>query len=228
MQSRYYNPFFGRFVNTDDPENISIEQNALTCNTYACCYNDPVNETDYNGQIIASILEKIFFGILVGFLQQATIDIVEWVFAKYVIGKNVQFKTSNTEDYLTAILSAVVDQFKPSIKITTLIGALNIIAKYLTKMIRGKMVSNDWINLAIDVFALCLTEMLGRQLRKLERKIKQIRKLRWRNANSSSFRIPLKNVKIKIKYCGFAVNCAIPVSQQFASSLVNILCYAKK
>ena len=224
LQSRYYNPEIGRILNTDDPECVAIGTNALACNLYTYCYNDSVNGTDHGGQLVAKIIEKIFVGILVGFLKQAAIDIIEWVFKKYVLKRTVSFSTSPAEDYVSTILSSVVDQFKPSCRAFVAVGVINILVKYLPKMIRGDMKQKDWLILLVDIVTVYLLSLLSDVLRKLDGKIKQIRRLRWGISNSASFRIPLKNVKNKIRYWGVTVNFAIPISQQLISSFINALC----
>lgn len=50
LQSRYYEPGFGRFINADDPR-IALESKEETdgTNLFAYCCNDPVNNVDYTG-----------------------------------------------------------------------------------------------------------------------------------------------------------------------------------
>lgn len=53
LQSRYYNPEWGRFLNAD--ELISTGQGMLCHNMYAYCGNNPINREDPTGE---------FFGII--------------------------------------------------------------------------------------------------------------------------------------------------------------------
>ena len=48
LQSRYYDPAIGRFVNADGM--ISTRNNMLGVNLFAYCYNNPINLVDNNGQ----------------------------------------------------------------------------------------------------------------------------------------------------------------------------------
>lgn len=48
LQSRYYNPEMGRFINADAL--VSTGQGLLGNNMFAYCNNNPVNYTDFNGQ----------------------------------------------------------------------------------------------------------------------------------------------------------------------------------
>ena len=55
------------------------------------------------------------------------------------------------------------------------VGVITIFVKYLPKMIRGNMGKKDWLNLLVDIITVYLLSLLCDVLRKLERKIKQIR-----------------------------------------------------
>jgi RHS repeat-associated protein len=48
LQSRYYNPVFGRFINTDT--NLGSTNNILSNNPYSYCHNTPVNFVDSSGK----------------------------------------------------------------------------------------------------------------------------------------------------------------------------------
>ena len=50
LQSRYYNPEVGRFVNSDDPSILFPTSNQCICvNFFAYCYNNPMNLSDPTG-----------------------------------------------------------------------------------------------------------------------------------------------------------------------------------
>jgi RHS repeat-associated protein len=50
LQSRYYNPVWGRFINADDPSVLTVSQVDLTDkNLFSYCDNNPVMRTDFNG-----------------------------------------------------------------------------------------------------------------------------------------------------------------------------------
>jgi len=81
LQSRYYDPSTGRFINGDMPEFAIISQTALGHNLYAYCENKPISMIDYLGteaialSVIAStvatalakaigVVLKIIFGLI--------------------------------------------------------------------------------------------------------------------------------------------------------------------
>jgi RHS repeat-associated protein len=51
LQSRYYDPMVGRFINADDVALIGVSGTPLGYNMYAYCENDPVNMLDENGYV---------------------------------------------------------------------------------------------------------------------------------------------------------------------------------
>ena len=63
LNSRYYDPQIGRFINADDISTLDVTQIALNgLNLYAYCLNNPVNETDDDGNI-PNWLKWLLFGI---------------------------------------------------------------------------------------------------------------------------------------------------------------------
>ena len=49
LQSRYYDPAAGRFVNADTPEMMLTADSILETNFFDCCYNSPINNIDPSG-----------------------------------------------------------------------------------------------------------------------------------------------------------------------------------
>ena len=63
LQSRYYNPVVGRFVNGDEEECALASQNVLDANLFSYCESEPVNNTDSNGAISYKKVLKILKGL---------------------------------------------------------------------------------------------------------------------------------------------------------------------
>ena len=56
LQSRYYNPEWGRFLNCDDTSILLATQGETHgANLYAYCENNPINHVDYTGYLFESI-----------------------------------------------------------------------------------------------------------------------------------------------------------------------------
>ncbi len=72
LNSRYYDPELGRFINADDISTLDVTQIALNgLNLYAYCLNNPVNETDENGYLLLWLL---LVGIITGAVIGGTIN----------------------------------------------------------------------------------------------------------------------------------------------------------
>ncbi len=59
LQSRYYDPEVGRFINSDSTDYLDYTGTVLGCNLFAYCENDPVNFVDANGTSKVETLNKI-------------------------------------------------------------------------------------------------------------------------------------------------------------------------
>ena len=87
LQSRYYDPNTGRFINADDTNYLNVTGTVLGCNLFAYCENDPVNRVDPRGcsyeseqktGIIVAIISIIFaFIILFGAYKGQTAEQIE-------------------------------------------------------------------------------------------------------------------------------------------------------
>jgi len=70
LQSRYYNPQWGRFLNADDSTVLGIDQgNLIQYNLFAYCVNNPVNRTDPSGYISMQLI-MIIAGAVIGGIWQ--------------------------------------------------------------------------------------------------------------------------------------------------------------
>ena len=74
LQSRYYNPIWGRFINADIY--ISTGQGVLGCNMFAYCNNSPIAKSDKNGEIWNIVIGAAVGG-LVGGLVSATFQLLD-------------------------------------------------------------------------------------------------------------------------------------------------------
>ena len=95
LQSRYYDPEVGRFINCDDVRYIGATQTELSYNPFSYCANDPVNNYDPSGLIAMSTC--VIIGIGIGALIGGSIGYVlatkngytvkdGWEFWQYICG----------------------------------------------------------------------------------------------------------------------------------------------
>jgi RHS repeat-associated protein len=71
LQSRYYNPTWGRFINADDPGYMGIDGTPSSYNLFSYCGNNPVTRADDDGEFW-----HIVIGAVVGLVTQYVSDVV--------------------------------------------------------------------------------------------------------------------------------------------------------
>ena len=59
LQSRYYDPEIGRFINADDVDYLGASGKPISYNLFAYCENNPVNNSDPGGRISKETFKKI-------------------------------------------------------------------------------------------------------------------------------------------------------------------------
>ena len=62
LNSRYYDPAVGRWLNPDDTANLGVEEVMLSYNLFAYCLNNPVNRFDVDGNWSLSNRAKVAIG----------------------------------------------------------------------------------------------------------------------------------------------------------------------
>ena len=100
LNSRYYDPEIGRFINIDDITVLDVTNIALNgINLYAYCLNNPVNEVDESGYFILAFLISILVLGVVNVAIQFVGDVVNYA----ATGK----WTSSWEDYVGAFIGGM-------------------------------------------------------------------------------------------------------------------------
>ena len=61
LQSRYYDPVTGRFINADDTQYVMSQVNVLASNAYTYCVNNPVNNIDPKGSFLLTLSYQVTF-----------------------------------------------------------------------------------------------------------------------------------------------------------------------
>ena len=95
LNSRYYNPTLGRFINAD--EYLSAGENLLITNVFAYCYCDPINLKDPNGNIAeAALIFTDLSAELIASIAAALGVTVIWVVGIILIVGVVELSRSST------------------------------------------------------------------------------------------------------------------------------------
>ena len=98
LNSRYYDPETGRFINADGF--VSTGQGQLSANMFAYCENNPVNREDKNGQW-GNIIIGALIGAVVGVIGQVVSDVVTSI-------ANGEVTISNWQTYTGALVGGAV------------------------------------------------------------------------------------------------------------------------
>ena len=87
LNSRYYDPQTGRFINADDTYFLIIDQGTLIqYNLFSYCHNNPTNMTDINGNIPFFVITGIIGAIAGGIIGYATTGSWQGAVAGVAIG----------------------------------------------------------------------------------------------------------------------------------------------
>lgn len=173
LQSRYYDPTTGRFVNADHSTILKVSGNkAKECNLFLYCYNNPMNYSDPSGYVAANIIGAVIGGIigavggyyLANFLADK-LNLHHWkrnVFvwgltaligaAAAAIGWFLGPYVARAWAWITARLSGLLRGVYKGIKLTTQTTKHINVSKHLWKTIMKKVTNSEIkriVNLAI-------------------------------------------------------------------------------
>jgi hypothetical protein len=158
LNSRYYNPEIGRFINSDGF--LGAEGNILSTNLYAYCHNNPVTYTDEDGY---SILVTTFIISAVASFISKYIEDIMFNYMSGLRGNDVFRFASSIENYIAVIigggLSGVIDKLVPGSG--KIINALLVpFTIQLMEVISRKRVNFDPVRYIQDAQNRFLTSML--------------------------------------------------------------------
>ena len=137
LQSRYYNPEWGRFLNADFAEVIGNESTLTDKNLYAYCDSNPIMRQDHNGEFW-----HVLIGAGVGIIGQYVADVVSNVVSGEQQGWNVLLPSSSLVDYFAAAASGAL----AATGIGTIGSALANAAIDGTAYVANKLIEGEQIN----------------------------------------------------------------------------------
>ena len=143
LQSRYYDAGVGRFINVDGCFAWDVEKSGFTTNFYVYCENNPINQLDVNGNIVAKIIIRAIFGALFGAAMQYLADVLQnlldCAIDKKKITQNIWKTRSGIGDYISAIVSGAVDAtLKIGVWKSIGVSFASTIVGHLVNWIKGK------------------------------------------------------------------------------------------
>ena len=120
MQSRYYNSEVGRFLNADEAELLFTCNENVISNLYACCVNNPANNSDRTGRWVERVVGGIAGAAIFAALAYTVCDVIS-------LFVNISKKTIAATVAAFALLGGIIGAvFGPSF-----------IAKHSTRMMRA-------------------------------------------------------------------------------------------
>lgn len=120
LQSRYYDPEIGRFINSDDVSYIGASGTETGYNPFAYCENNPVNNTDSSGEAFG-LIQSMAIGALLGIIELYVMDII------YNLYKGTSpwyARNSDKSDYILAAVSGAISMLSFK-KVSTLLSGIS-------------------------------------------------------------------------------------------------------
>ena len=226
LQSRYYDPTVGRFINADSTDILEYKSNSIVTNLFCYCENNPVNEVDRAGLSIAAKLAEIFLSAVFGAIAQLFDDLVIYFLRVLVHGqKNVKFEP-NPSDYVSRALSWALECLNPFsgkkkwLKI--IFGIIPVIVKTIWDIISGKSFSIWDIlkSIFLALLGIIISNVLGRQTKN---NISKIKKYYIGKKKKVSFNRQKYQIKLRFNIIGKRINTAIKISDIVVSTIFNVI-----
>ena len=234
LQSRYYDPVVGRFLNSDDPEILdnASDYSILSTNKYCYCLNAPVNNSDEYGSVAGTIVKMIgnfFFGMLGGMLGMYLSNVTLNVFK----GKqNIYAKNDSWGAYVAeGVKSGAFAIFGSKLlyKIIAAIGAA--VIKQVIDIFFSKKAFDLWgliTDILIGVFFVIAIHFGATLLKKLPKKN---RTNKMTEKIKSLIKKIARNITVKLKkiikalfefFKTFAKRFSISYAKKCATQLINV------
>ena len=138
IQTRYYDPAVGRFINADNLCLWDIDKSSVSTNLYTYCQNNPVCNTDYNGNSFAKIFARAMIGAMYGLLVQYVGDVIDNLVNSVIICNrlttDIFIGHSSGYEYIESMISNAIDA-------TLLLGNIGNIIKIVAETIVKEIIS---------------------------------------------------------------------------------------
>lgn len=184
LQSRYYDPMVGRFINGDDISALGVATQVVDYNLFSYCRNTPVNNHDASGSISWSTITSFFNKLLSGISK--VIDIVKKFVSKQLknyedtlgswqnvsaIAKEIGRSPLKVKQSLTSLIDKLTKLKNRLGKIATGITILSTIAMLGEKLVRLGNITAVMAECIMETMISAFEEVLTSSLKDLLRLI---------------------------------------------------------
>jgi RHS repeat-associated protein len=226
LQSRYYHPSVGRFINGDSAQAILSE--GLGCvgyNIFAYCQNTPINGSDIYGHVFAQVFAKIILGILLGVYSQLVLDILDYL-VNLISNSNAKF-SAKPLNYIVSILSCILAFFDIGNRIVRIL--LNILPIALS-YVGCTFNKTTWANIFKDLMFLIVGELIGgalnrnkaKKIEKATKKINANKKKLHKVVRESKLNTKIVNIEQKFYALGVGVAFSLDISNKIITNIASI------
>ena len=115
LQSRYYDPGVGRFINCDDVNYIGLTESEISYNPFAYCKNNPINSSDISGTFPLSYVVNTAISVLFSVADY----FLELLIKNYVLKER---ETFSLWDFTKAAFSGALSGFISNINFGKIIN----------------------------------------------------------------------------------------------------------
>ena len=227
LQSRYYDPEIGRFINADSVETLNATNGAFGCNLFAYCHNDPIDNKDSAGNLIAETIFKIFAGIIFGLLIQLISDFIIYILYYLIHGK-AEFQPK-VRDYISSALSWAITFANPFAFLTKKGKLVGKILYQLTKFIPfvARFAGKKWDQIdKFDFFSdlLVILISIGYEVvtdGKTSKQIAEIRKNKRKGRPNTALKEKISKIRIDKKIRGEKFSLGLNISPYIINIIVK-------
>lgn len=160
LQSRYYNPAYGRFLNADS---IIKTGDIHGANVFAYCNNNPVKNVDYNGHSAVSVITQILRLLIVYTIVNNDLGSdYDWIFSNASSFNYKETTTNGITDIIATLTHNSTEKNFESYDICIKLGSVEQWLTYLVDvyyMSYGALEADLFLNIVF--FALGLLPFLG-------------------------------------------------------------------
>ena len=220
LQSRYYDPAVGRFINADNVDVLFGVSKIIDFNLYAYCSNDCINEKDASGNLLAEKIAEVILSVVASFFMQFFSDFANYLFQRYLYGKTEDFQP-DPKDYIVEAVKAALECINPFAKKKTakliyniICPAIFVIVDYVWDFVRGKSI--DFNKFGYDILCSMINGLIDLAMdAKARKKMRKLKK-KYRKKN-----LAYKQHKMKIKAEFKALGKKIKLEFEIAKKIID-------